>query len=228
MMAGRLPTNPAVSRFLSAKEDTISTAGILLAAGRSIRMGGRSKLLRVFRGKPLVRWAAEALVASGLDQVVVVTGPEPELLREALRDLPVRIVENRHFQEGMSTSLKTGVAALEMSVTVAVVALGDMPLLSPELVRELLVAFNDSDKSIVVPVHAGRRGHPVVFDLRTHRNALACLAGDQGARTLLEARSGAVLEFSVNDPGVRLDVDTPEDLRNLERNASVPSPKEVL
>lgn len=191
-------------------------AGILLAAGRSVRMPGGSKLLLVWKGKPLVRWAAEALTEGGLSPIVAVAGGDPEALATALEGLPLHLVPNPRHAEGMGTSLAAGVFALGVDVEAAAVALGDMPLLAAATVRRLAAAFLAADRSIAVPLCHGRRGHPVLFDLRRHRPGLLGLRADEGARSLLTAYPDEILEVPVNDEGVLLDVDAPEDYQALE------------
>jgi len=191
-------------------------AGILLAAGRSARMPGGSKLLLTWHGKPLVRWAAEALIEGGLSPIIAVTGGDPDGIAAALDGLPLRLVPNPSHADGMGTSLAAGVAALGADAEAVVVALGDMPLVASATVRRLAEAFLAADRSIAVPVRQGRRGHPVVFDLRRHRSALRCLRADEGARSLLTAHPDEILEVPVDDEGILLDVDAPEDYRTLE------------
>jgi molybdenum cofactor cytidylyltransferase len=158
----------------------------------------------------------ETLVEAGLEEVIAVVAPEPAELFQVLGDLPIRFVENPRFFEGMATSLAAGVAALSPEITSAVVALGDMPLVKPGVIRALMEALHGSQKTIAIPTHKGRRGHPVAFDLGRHREALLTLSGDQGARALLSAYPAEVVELPVDDPAVLLDVDTAEDLRALQ------------
>lgn len=186
-------------------------AGLLLAAGQSRRMGGGSKLLLPIAGKTLVRRAAETLLAAELAPVLVVVGQDPEAVRRELAGLPLGFVENPRYADGMASSIVAGVSALGDAPRAVAIALGDMPRTSPDTVRALLRAFAASGKGIAVPVHGSRRGHPVVFDLREYRHALLALDGDAGARSVLATHSEDVLEVPVDDPGVLIDVDTPED-----------------
>lgn len=191
------------------------TAGLLLAAGRSRRMEGTSKLLLPLAGKPLVRWAAEALVGAGLSPVVVVLGRDPDPVRRALAGLDLRFVENPRPEAGMGGSLAVGVGALGPEPDAVAVALGDMPRLSADLVRRVEGAFRATGRGIAVPARGGRRGHPVFFDLGRYRSALSALAGDQGARDILRAHADDVVEVPIDDPGAFLDVDTPDEYRRL-------------
>jgi molybdenum cofactor cytidylyltransferase len=195
-------------------------AGLLLAAGASRRMG-RPKLLLPVGGKPMLRWAAEALVAAGLSPVVAVLGHEALAVGETLAGLPVLRLENRSYPEGQASSLRAGVGALPPTCRAAAVALGDMPGLRAAAVVKLVEAFRSGGKGIALPVYHGRRGHPVVFDLERYRTELLALSGDEGGRSLLARHTEDVLEVPVGDAGVLLDVDTPEAYERTRHAASL-------
>src|SRR4029077_11233484 len=136
-------------------------AAIVLAAGRSTRMGGPNKLLAEIGGKPLVRIAAEQALASRARPVVVVTGHQRNEVAAALKGLQVTLAHNPDFAEGLSGSLKVGIAALPAEVDGAIVCLGDMPQVDAALIERLIAAF-DPEKGalVVVPTIAGKRGNP--------------------------------------------------------------------
>ena len=187
-------------------------AALLLAAGRSTRMAGTSKLLRTLWGTPLVRRAALTLTEAGIRPLWVVVGPDGQGVREALGDLGGLFIVNPNPEKGMASSLAAGVAALPVESGSVLVMLGDMPGLSAVTVSRLIEAFNESARSICLPVHGGRRGHPVLFDLHRHREELLSLTGDRGARDLLARHPDEILEVEVLDAGVLLDIDTEEEL----------------
>jgi len=187
-------------------------AGVILAAGRSTRMRGPNKLLSDIDGAPLVRRVAEAVTNAGLADTVVVTGHEREKVESTLAGLPLRFVVNRGYADGLSTSLKAGVAALGPGIDGALVCLGDMPEIGPALIARLVGAFvPDKGRDIVIPVRGGRRGNPVLIG-RRHFAAIKKLGGDVGARELIQARADAVIEVEVGDDGAFVDLDTPEAL----------------
>ena len=181
-------------------------AGVLLAAGSSSRYGGANKLLEPVDGEPMVRRAARTLLDAGLDPVVVVLGHEADRLHEALAGL----VENPHYASGQSTSVAAGVAALGGTVKAAVFALGDMPWVSEATVRTLVAAYRAGAGTALAAANEGDRGNPVLWDAR-HFDALAGQDGDVGGRDLLLEIDGAAL-VQTGDPGVRRDVDRPDDL----------------
>jgi molybdenum cofactor cytidylyltransferase len=188
-------------------------AAVILAAGRSTRMGGPNKLTAEISGKPLVRIVAEEVLASRARPVVVVTGHERERVEAALAGLNVQRVHNPDFAAGLSTSLKAGLAALPPEVDGAIVCLGDMPQVRAGLIDSLIAAFDpERGALVVVPSIDGKRGNPVVWSRRFFPELMA-LEGDVGARHLIGRYGEAVVEVPVADKAALADVDTPEALR---------------
>jgi molybdenum cofactor cytidylyltransferase len=190
-------------------------AGMVLAAGRSTRMGERNKLLQLFRGKPLVRHAVEAQLASKAAPVLVVTGHQGAEVERALAGLVVTFVHNRDFASGLAGSVKAGLAALSPDAPGVVVSLGDMPNVTGQVIDRLAEAFADRPEALaVVPTLLGQRGNPVLLS-RALFAAVARLSGDQGARRLLDEAGDAIVEVPLDDPAIAIDVDTPEALQAL-------------
>ena len=187
-------------------------ATILLAAGLGTRFGSEPKMLALFDGRPLVRHAAEAALAARPQPVVVVLGAHADAVRAALAGLDLTVVENPDFRAGLSTSLRAGLAALPQSCEAAVVVLGDMPRIGEAHIDRLADAFAGSSKAVaaVVPVQDGRRGNPVLLNLRRLAPDIARLTGDRGAGPLLKDRSD-ILEIP-GDAATALDIDTPDAL----------------
>jgi molybdenum cofactor cytidylyltransferase len=196
----------------SAESPGRQVAAIVLAAGRSSRMGGSNKLLAELGGRPLVRIVAEAALASRARPVIVVTGHQHERVEAALTGLDVTFVHNPAYADGLSTSLKAGIAATPASADGVIVCLGDMPQVDARLIDRLLAAF-DPEKGalIVVPTIAGKRGNPVVW-LRRFFPDLAGLTGDVGARGLIAGYAEAIVEVPVTDAAAFTDIDTPDAL----------------
>jgi molybdenum cofactor cytidylyltransferase len=175
-------------------------------------MGGPNKLLAELGGKPLVRIVTEQALASKAREVIVVTGHQGDQIEKALQGLKVKFVRNPDFAEGLSSSVKTGIAAVSADADGAVICLGDMPLISADLIDRLIEAFApDRGNLIAVPVSAGRRGNPVLWSRRFF-SELMTLDGDIGARHLIEKHSEAVAEIPVEGHGAFLDIDTPQSL----------------
>jgi molybdenum cofactor cytidylyltransferase len=194
-----------------------NVAAIILAAGRSTRMGGPNKLLAELGGKTLVRIVTEQALASKAKGVIVVTGHQAEQVEKALQGLKVKFVRNPDFAAGLASSVKAGVAAVPDHADGAVICLGDMPLISADLIDRLIEAFApDSGNLIAVPVSDGRRGNPVLWSRRFF-NELMTLDGDIGARHLIARHSEAVAEVPVEGHGAFLDIDTPQALAAAQR-----------
>ena len=190
-------------------------ASVVLAAGRGTRFGAAPKLLAPLDGRPLVRHAVEAALAARPRPVVVVLGAHANGVRAALGGLDLIFVENPDFAEGLSTSLRAGLAALPPASSAAVVLLGDMPRVAGAQIDRLAEAFATAGDgpSAVVPMQGGRRGNPVLLNLRLLGEAVAGLRGDRGAGPLLTGRAD-VLEIA-GDAATMLDVDTAAALAAL-------------
>jgi molybdenum cofactor cytidylyltransferase len=189
-------------------------AGIL-AAGRSTRMGGPNKLLADIGGRPLVRIAGEEALASRARPVIVVTGHQRDKVEAALAGLKVERVHNPDFADGLSTSLKAGLAAVPGEADGAVVLLGDMPQVRASLIDRLIGAFDpERGALVVVPSIDGKRGNPVVWSRRFFPE-LMVLDGDVGARHLIGRYAEAVTEIALADQAALIDVDTPEALSKV-------------
>ena len=187
-------------------------AGLVLAAGRSTRMGGPNKLLEEINGRPLVRIVAEQALASRASPVIVVTGHQRERVERALAGLPVTVVHNPDFADGLSTSLKAGIKAVPPDADGAIVTLGDMPQVSAKLIDRLIAAFDpERGALVVIPTIDGKRGNPVLWARRFFSDLLA-VEGDIGARHLIAGYAEAVAEVAIEDAAALTDIDTPEAL----------------
>jgi molybdenum cofactor cytidylyltransferase len=187
-------------------------AAVVLAAGRSTRMGAVNKMLAEIGGKPLVRIAAEQALASQAKPVIVVTGHERERVEQALAGLPLSFVHNPDYAEGLGTSLKAGIGAVPHESDGAIVCLGDMPQVDAGLIDKLLAAFDPARGAlVVVPSINGRRGNPVVWARRFFGELMA-VTGDVGARYLIGQYAEAVVEVPLAGEAALTDVDTPESL----------------
>jgi molybdenum cofactor cytidylyltransferase len=186
-------------------------AGIVLAAGFA-RRKGRPKLLLEFRGKPIVRWAVEALTGH-VEDLVVVTGQDEDGVRAALTGLAVRYARNPRPQDGQGSSIAVGVAALKPWTRAALIVLGDQPRVPADVVPALLAAWRKTGKEIVAPVYRGTQGTPVLFGAGIFAE-LSNLTGDGGAKAVVGARADrvALVTFDVPMPA---DIDTPEDYARL-------------
>jgi molybdenum cofactor cytidylyltransferase len=210
-----LPRAAAVEAAASGHAPRIGA--LLLAAGQSRRMGPANKLLAEVGGKAMVARVGESLLASGARPVLAVTGHQHAAVEAALAGLEIRPVHNPDYAQGLSTSLSRGLAALPEELDGVVVALGDMPRVTPQVVMKLIAAFDPLEgRAICIPTWRGKRGNPVLLARRFFAE-LQTLSGDVGAKALIAGYPEAVAEVPVDDEGVLLDADTPEALKALER-----------
>jgi molybdenum cofactor cytidylyltransferase len=211
-LLAEIPSRPSPRE--SDKPTAPRVAAVVLAAGSSKRMG-TNKMLAPFKGKPMVRATVEGILASAVDDVVVVTGHQHLQVEAALQGLKLRIVHNLDHASGMSTSLCSGVLTARKADAV-VVCLGDMPRVSSQVINRMIAAFNPTEhRTIIVPVHKGQWGNPVLWGAE-HFDVLCSLEGDKGARALIQQFKSEAVEINVEDPGVLMDADTPEALAALE------------
>ncbi len=213
-----IPSRPQPRDAKRESDQAPRVAAIILGGGRSTRMGRTNKLTSDFDGKPMIAHVADAALASKADGIVLVTGHEKENVLTALAGRPMSYAHNPDFTDGMSTSIKVGIKAateLDPPVDAAVILLGDMPLVTADLI-DLLIDARDpaDDKLICVPVVGKKRGNPVLWDASFFGDLLN-LTGDVGAKALMAQNSDLVCEAPVGDDSPLKDFDTPEALSQL-------------
>ena len=190
---------------------------VILAAGRSTRMGGPNKLLAEVDGHPLVVHAAKAALRSQAVEVIVVLGHMADEVKAVVeRAVPaksrLRFVANANFADGISTSVRAGIGALGKDIDAAIVQLGDMPAVSAPLLDRLIAAFSPVEgRSICVPTVRGKRGNPVLWDRRFFAE-IGNLSGDSGAKHLIGEHTDLVCEVEMSGEAALTDIDTPEAL----------------
>jgi molybdenum cofactor cytidylyltransferase len=182
---------------------------ILLAAGRSQRMGERNKLLLDVGRRPMVRRVAETLLESRVREVIAVLGHDSALVAATLAGLPLRIVVNDEYASGQMSSVRAGIAAIADDPLAIVVALADQPALEPPDIDFLIDAFLAlPEPKILVPVYGGQRGNPIVLP-GMHRQTLAAGSVNFGCRNLIERHPEAVVRIEAPNPHYVQDIDTP-------------------
>jgi molybdenum cofactor cytidylyltransferase len=188
-------------------------AALVLAAGRSSRFASGNKLLERVGGEAIVARVARAAIESGADPVVVVTGFDAPRVAEAVGDLDLIIAHNPAYAEGMSASLRAGLAALPADRDGALILLGDMPEIAASDLAALIAAFAGRD-SICVPVLRGWGGNPILWGAAFFAE-IEALTGDAGAKSLIARHADRVIEVPAGSPGIFADIDTQADLARL-------------
>jgi len=184
-------------------------SAVVLAAGGARRLG-RLKQLLPWGGRTMIEHVVDTVLASTVDEVVVVLGCQAAAVQPALANRPVRSVVNAAWEEGLATSLRAGLAAVSPQAEAALFVLGDQPRLTAQTIDRLLAHYRATRCPIVVPVYRGRRGNPVLF-ARSLFPELLTLQGDVGGRVLLEKQRADIAEVDVGSDEILLDVDTLED-----------------
>lgn len=190
------------------------TAGIILAAGMSIRFGSLKQLIKIGE-KTILSMAVEAAERSELDQIILVLGHQSDAIIKALgedfNNPRLRVVINPAYREGMSTSLQRGLREIKDDFPSVMVILGDHPFLKTDTINLILDRFRSSDKDICVPVHEGKRGFPVCINSRYYSDIFN-ITGDKGAREIIKDNPDDVLYLEIEDPGCFRDIDRETDI----------------
>ena len=214
-----IPSRPypreAPVREASPGDSPPRVAAIVLAAGQSRRMGAINKLLAEIDGTPMVQRVVDAISASRVETIIVVTGHQAANVRSVLAERTVEFADNPSFDEGLSSSLIAGINALDTDVDGVLICLGDMPRIKPEHIDRLIASFDPSEgRGICVPTARGKRGNPVLFG-REFFEDLKSIAGDVGARHLIGEYGDIVHEVELADDSIFVDVDTPQALAEI-------------
>jgi len=193
------------------------TAGIILAAGESIRFGKPKQLLKL-NDKYLIEWVLEAALASQLEKTLLVLGHKHQKILTALgkkaRHPNLQMVINHDYKHGQSTSLKMAVKIIQDKFPAVMFLLGDQPMLDSDTIDMLLEQFWSSGKDICVPVFEGKRGNPVIFSHKFY-DQLVNITGDIGARKIIQNHPHCILEFEIKNPLCFIDIDTQSDFDKL-------------
>lgn len=206
---------------VAAAASSVRVAVIVLAAGQGTRMGGGGKLLLDVAGRPLLAGPVDAALRSRARPVVVVTGHRGDEVRAALAGRELHFVDNPRYAEGLAGSLAAGIRPLPPGLDGAVVLLADMPKVRARHLEALIAAFAAAPAgSICVPVHAGRRGNPVLWPAALF-GELASVEGDTGGRVLLSRYPERVRPVAMADDAVLVDIDEPADLAALTEGEAI-------
>ena len=188
-------------------------SAIILAAGMSSRMGIPKQLLKL-GSKAMVRVITENVLASQVDEVLVVTGHLEQEISAVINDLPVKIIFNPHYIQGQSTSLALGVKAIDVNTSAFLVFMADQPLISPSLINMVISEFKKRCCLALRPIYHDLPGHPVILHYSLSAEVEA-LKGDEGARQVLKLLGNKVDYLPVQDEAVILDIDTLENYEKL-------------
>jgi len=191
-------------------------SAVVLAAGLSRRMENKNKLLLPWLGKTIVETTVGHILGAGIEEVVVVTGRDAELMTPLLESLPVRVVFNPRFAEGLTGSVQTGVQYARGNGYM--ICLADMVLVTPAEYRLLAHHFNRQQaldpQCICQPVYKGQKGNPIVF-ARWYKEAIAAHQAAEGCRDIVQSHAEHVHRVEMELDNILQDIDNPADYERL-------------
>ena len=186
-------------------------AGLILAAGGSSRMGDENKLMMPFQGKPMLNHVVNASLNSNLTQTFVVVGHQSSEIKNLVQSDDIQCVENEQWETGMASSIVAGISQLKQ-FDGFLILLGDMPLVTPELINEIIV-HSSADK-IVIPIKDGLHGNPIFFGSK-FRDELLTLYGDSGAKKVIQNNLSSMIKIKIQSNTIFKDYDTKESLESV-------------
>jgi molybdenum cofactor cytidylyltransferase len=200
------------------RNDNSRVGAIVLAAGKSTRMGEAKQLLRV-GGRTVLEQTLENVRRSRVDEIVLVLGAFAESIRQQLPAPTlngVKVVINQNYAHGMASSLREGLAALGSDTKAALIVLADQPFTRPETLDRIVDQYLHSSAEIVIPSYKGFRGNPVLLDRTVFAEVMA-LEGDVGFRAVFGSHKQGIVKVEVDDAGILLDIDSKDDYERLQR-----------
>ena len=194
-------------------ESVLPVCAIILAAGESKRFGSEDKLLAKVGGVSILERVVNVIAGAGAEKTIVVTGVNHEVIVSLLSGYEVELIRNEKWEEGMGTSLSFGASVVDTSAySGLLVCLGDLPFIEANNIRKLIAAFFDhKGRSIVLPIHNHKRGHPVIFP-SFFQKELIKLSGDSGAKSVLLSAAEKVVEVEMESDQNLRDIDCQSDL----------------
>ena len=189
---------------------------ILLAAGQSLRMNGENKLLKQINGIPLIKCTVKNILASAVDELIIVLGHEDNLLKNTIGiNKKAKFIYNKDFKKGMSSSIKVGLNEISKKSQGFFISLGDMPNINQSIYNKLIKSMSSYNKKlkpihkkeIIIPTFEGREGNPVLFS-KFMKNKIMNLDGDIGAKKIIELNRAKVLDVPFDNKGIIIDFDT--------------------
>jgi molybdenum cofactor cytidylyltransferase len=184
---------------------------IILAAGESKRMG-RPKMLLSINGKTMIEQVINNVTSSNTDNIIVVLGAHHDLLVDLIKKTEVEYCINGNYKDGMLSSIHCGFKNLPSDFEAAIIFQGDQPLIPPSVINIIIAAYKETDEGIVIPIHKGKRGHPILID-RKYIDEIEKLKSSEGLRSLSYKHPDDVLEIETDEPGILRDFNTYEDFQ---------------
>jgi molybdenum cofactor cytidylyltransferase len=188
-------------------------SAILLAAGQSKRMNGENKLTKKIQGIPLIKNSVKNILSSSVDELIVVLGYQKKIIEKLIdKNEKIKTVFNRNFENGIASSIKTGLNHLSEKTEAFFICLGDMPLVNYNIYNQLIKSKDN--KKIIVPIYKGQQGNPVLFD-KSMKEKIMNISGDVGAKKILELNKDKILNLEINDQNITKGFDTQDNFNSF-------------
>ena len=188
-------------------------SAILLAAGQSKRMAGENKLTKKIKGIPLIKHSVKNILASSIDELIIVLGYQKEIIEKLIdKNKKIKFVFNKDFENGMASSIKTGLNNLSDKTKAFFICLGDMPMVSHDTYNQLIKS--KGNKEIIAPTYKEQQGNPVLFN-KSMKEKIMGITGDVGAKKILELNKDKILNLEINEQSVTKAFNTQNDFSSL-------------
>jgi len=184
-------------------------SAVILAAGESRRMG-EPKLLLPFAEKTIIETVIQTVMRSDIKHIIVVLGSEKDKIRNKISDYPVIITENQEYQKGMLSSIQCGLGALPDDTDAIMILLGDQPMVTGPVIDQLADTYRHTDKGILIAVHKGKRGHPIIINTK-YKTDIKQLGSENSMHDFTKKFAPEILEVETGTTEILRDIDTPED-----------------
>ena len=184
-------------------------SAILLAAGQSKRMDGENKLIKKIQGSPLINLSVKNILTSSINELIIVLGHQREIIEKFIdKNEKIKIVFNKNFENGMASSIKSGLSNLSKETEAFFICLGDMPMVNKDTYNLLIKSRNKNE--IIVPTFKGMQGNPVLFS-KSVKEKIMNIQGDVGAKKILELNKDKILNLEIDNLGIKKDFNTKDD-----------------
>ena len=188
-------------------------SAILLAAGQSKRMNGENKLVKKIQGIPLIKHSVRNILASSIGELIIVLGHQKKIVEKVIdKNEKIKFVFNKDFENGMASSIKTGLNNLSDKTKAFFICLGDMPMVNHEIYNQLIKSKDN--KEIIVPTYKGQQGNPILFN-KSMKEKIIVITGDIGAKKILELNKDKILNLEINDQSITKGFNTQGDFSSL-------------
>ncbi|RST57800.1 nucleotidyltransferase family protein [Siminovitchia terrae] len=194
------------------------TAGLLLAAGLSSRMG-KLKALLPWEGMPLIQYQIEQMKQAGIDEIIVVLGYKAEYLQKIISTFEIKAVINKNYEYGKSSSIRKGISSLHKEVDGIFISAVDQPVPSA-ILKKMKAHLEENEAAVVIPTYEMKRGHPILLHASTKNDLLLVNEETLGLRSVIRKYQQQIAYLEVNDPSILLNFNKQEDYDKSDREAS--------